>query len=178
MEIENSMSEMEFYAENRLITIKPNFSGEEMQLISGTFGPFRPAVAIEVPIWLAIHLKKQQKCTIIPPPWMDMEVLRAKVEEERKTSEFTEIEYHYMEIAQLLIAHAKDDIKNKSIISRLLQDFFNIRTSKIEKSLLNLSYESYAINLTNIGAIEIQTLRKLLVSTYTSVAQIRSYETN
>lgn len=176
MEIENSMSEMEFYAENRLITINPNFSGEEMQLISGTFGPFRPAVAIEVPLWLAIYLKKQQKCTIIPPPWMDMEVLRGKVEEERKSTTFTEIEYHYMEIAQLLISHAKDDIRNKSIINRLIQDFFDIRTSKIERGLLNLSVDTYAFDLTNIGAIELQTLRKLLISTYTSVAQIRSYQ--
>lgn len=38
----------------------------------GTYGPFRPPLRVKVPLWLAITLKKKQKCSIQPPDWMDV----------------------------------------------------------------------------------------------------------
>lgn len=37
-----------------------------------------------VPLWLAIHLRKQQKCRIVPPTWMDKEVLDEIKEAEKR----------------------------------------------------------------------------------------------
>lgn len=37
----------------------------------GTFGPFEPQIPVEVPLWLAISLKKQHKCQVKAPDWLD-----------------------------------------------------------------------------------------------------------
>lgn len=40
--------------------------------LQGDFGPFYPQMATQVPMWLAIALKKRGKCTIRPPEWMSV----------------------------------------------------------------------------------------------------------
>ena len=54
--------ENEHFAEMELIEIQPNFRGDRLTMISGSFGPFKPAKPINVPVWLAIYLKSRQKC--------------------------------------------------------------------------------------------------------------------
>ena len=63
--------DIEFLAEKQLVSIVPNFKNPIIHLISGPVGPFRAGLPVKVPIWMAINLKKQQKCTIIPQEWMD-----------------------------------------------------------------------------------------------------------
>jgi len=38
-------------------------------LLCSQFGPFHPNVTINVPLWLALALKKRGSCTIILQPW-------------------------------------------------------------------------------------------------------------
>ncbi|GMP29302.1 hypothetical protein CsSME_00004466 [Camellia sinensis var. sinensis] len=45
---------------------------ETLNLICGDFGPFHPQIATQVPLWLAVALKKRGKCTIRPPEWMSV----------------------------------------------------------------------------------------------------------
>ena len=77
--------ENEFFAENELIEIIPNFRGSQLQFISGTFGPFRPAKPVEVPLWLAIYLKQRKRADVQIPGWLDLEFLK-KVRKEDKES--------------------------------------------------------------------------------------------
>jgi GINS complex subunit 2 len=37
----------------------------------GNYGPFRPNMPVEVPIWLALQLHKRSKCRILPPAFLD-----------------------------------------------------------------------------------------------------------
>lgn len=37
-----------------------------------------------VPLWLAIHLRKQQKCRIVSPVWMDKDILEEIKEAEKR----------------------------------------------------------------------------------------------
>lgn len=61
----------EFLAEEELIEIIPNFKyPKQLNLISGDFGPFKPSIPVKVPIWLALNLLRQHKCTIITPRWV------------------------------------------------------------------------------------------------------------
>ncbi|KAI8031229.1 DNA replication complex GINS protein PSF2 [Camellia lanceoleosa] len=52
-----------------MIKIVPNMRIETLNLICGDFGPFHPQIATQVPLWLAMALKKRGKCTIRPPKW-------------------------------------------------------------------------------------------------------------
>ncbi len=65
MNIKNySPQENEFFAENELIQIVPNFREDSFNFVSGNFGPFRPAKPVTVPLWLAVYLKERNKCQI------------------------------------------------------------------------------------------------------------------
>lgn len=78
-------SEIEFIGENCMIGIIPNFSFDPIHLICGSFGPFRAGLPVHVPLWLGIHLRKQQKCRIVPPEWMDVDHLEDIKEEEKRS---------------------------------------------------------------------------------------------
>lgn len=57
-------AESEFFAEQELIEIVPNFRGNKLEFIQGTFGPFKPAKPVNVPLWLAVYLKQRKRCDI------------------------------------------------------------------------------------------------------------------
>lgn len=82
--------EIEFIGENRIVSVIPNFSHDKIFLICGEFGPFRAGLPMNVPLWLGVMLKQKQKCRIVPPDWMDMEVLE-NIKEEEKRSRYTYI---------------------------------------------------------------------------------------
>ena len=48
----------------------PQFKGGKLHFVGGDVGPFVPAVPVDVPLWLAITLKKRGRCKIQPPEWM------------------------------------------------------------------------------------------------------------
>ena len=75
---------IEFIGEKSMISVIPNFSFDPLHLISGSVGPFRAGLPVHVPLWLGIHLRKQQKCRIVPPQWMDMDLLEEIKEEEKR----------------------------------------------------------------------------------------------
>lgn len=94
--------EIEFIGEDTQIRIIPNFTFGHIHLISGrirvrirvtlnsyfivgSFGPFRAGIPIQVPLWVGMHLRKQQKCRIVTPEWMDAEYLEDLKEEEKRT---------------------------------------------------------------------------------------------
>lgn len=67
--------EIEFLAEKELISIVPTFNEQEINLITGDVGPFIAGLPVNVPLWMALNLKQQQKCKICCPDWMEIEIL-------------------------------------------------------------------------------------------------------
>jgi GINS complex subunit 2 len=76
--------EIEFIGEKEEIGIIPNFNNQPLHLICNSVGPFRAGLPMHVPLWLAIHLKRQQKCRIVPPIWMDRDLLEDLKEAEKR----------------------------------------------------------------------------------------------
>ena len=54
-----------------MVEIEARFNHPPLKLIRGTFGPFFPNQRVEVPLWLALTLKKQKKCRLVLPAWLD-----------------------------------------------------------------------------------------------------------
>lgn len=79
--------EVEFWGEKSMIEIIPTFNSKPIFLIGGDVGPFRASIPTRVPLWMAINLKKQQQCKIIPPDWMDVERL-SNLKDEEKESQY------------------------------------------------------------------------------------------
>lgn len=58
-----------------------------------------------MPLWLAITLKKRQKCKIQPPEVLQLERLQAFLRQEEDTTidGFVHLPFHYLEVAFLLL---------------------------------------------------------------------------
>lgn len=156
--------EIEFIGEKSQISIIPNFQMDVIHLISGDFGPFRPGLPVYVPLWMAIHLRKQQKCRIVPPSWMDVELLEEKKEEEKQTRYFTRMpSEHYMIEAKLILSLAPEDVPQSQNIRTIIKDIWDMRTAKLRTVMDGIikGDGDYA-KLDNLTMLEVHTVRPLL----------------
>lgn len=153
-----SAAEVEFIAEDELVEIVPNMRMDALNFICGDFGPFIPQMAIQVPLWLAVALKRRGKCTIRPPQWMSVENLTKVLEEEREQRTFQALSFHYVEISQLLFDHAREDIPDLYTVRALIEDIRDVRLNKVETSLEQFSGTS-AVKILNLSAMEVNIIR-------------------
>ncbi|XP_057539561.1 DNA replication complex GINS protein PSF2 [Amaranthus tricolor] len=161
-----SAGEMEFLAEDEMIEIVPNMRMDPLNLISGDYGPFRPQIAAQVPLWLAVALKKRGKCSIRPPEWMSIDKLTQVLEAEREfPKEFQPLPFHFVEIARLLFDHAKDDISDLYMARSLIEDIRDVRFHKVESGLETISARTHAVKLKNLSAMEVNIVRPFVMRT-------------
>ncbi|XP_064540470.1 probable DNA replication complex GINS protein PSF2 [Drosophila montana] len=155
---------IEFIGEKSMISIIPNFSNEPLHLIYGSVGPFRAGFPVYVPLWLATHLRKQQKCRIVPPEWMELETLEEIKEEEKRSKFFTKMpSEHYMVVAQLVMSTAPDDVPRCEELRTIIKDIFDIRESKLRTSIdAFIKGEGTYAKLDNLTLLEIHSVRPIL----------------
>lgn len=131
-----SSAESEFFAEETLITISPNFSHDKLLFTSGSFGPFEAGDPCIVPLWLAITLRKRGKCTIVIPDWMSASSLEHNIINEKSQDKFEPLPFHYREISQLLLNYARDDAREPDRTAALLQDIDNVRMDRAKVGMI------------------------------------------
>jgi GINS complex subunit 2 len=143
-------AESEFFAEETLITISPNFSHDKLLFTSGSFGPLEAGDPCVVPLWLAITLRKRGKCTIVIPDWMSTSSLEQNILNEKSRETFEPLPFHYREISQLLLNYARDDIKEPDRAAALLQDIDNIRMDRAKMGMIgSIVYQFSSLFLAN-----------------------------
>ena len=66
------VEQLELFAEmTTQVGISPFFSDDGIYLLSGEINAFKASIETSVPLWLALLLKKQQKCKILPLFWLN-----------------------------------------------------------------------------------------------------------
>ena len=171
-------SENEFLAEETLITITSAIDHQPFLFISGSFGPLQAGFPCEVPLWLAITLRKRGKCTIAVPEWMSVRALEQNIANERNQTTFEKLPFHYREISQLLLNHAREDIQSADRVQVLLQDLENIRMDRARMGMLKMAElvhngdAMFSAGLPNIGAIEILTIRRFFVESLATFGRL------
>ena len=88
-----------------------------------------------VPLWLAMLLKKQGKCSVVPPRWLDAATLRSVIEAERLEDVFQGLPHHYIEIATDLCKHAREDLEDWNALYDLVDTIRSVRHNKIQAGL-------------------------------------------
>ncbi|TPX43785.1 hypothetical protein SeMB42_g03074 [Synchytrium endobioticum] len=169
-------TEIEFLAEDEPLTIIPSHKLDELDMISGTYGPFRPPIQVKVPLWLAVTLKKKQKCNIQPPVWMDVDNLERLIASERDEPAFTAVPFHFMEISQILLDCASDDIKSAELVKTLLKDLREIRQTKAQQGLKQLGYDY--LQMDNLGLMEINEIRPFFTKVFNQLRRLNPAESN
>eukprot|EP00906_Rhabdomonas_costata_P003009 RCo004653 len=156
----------EFMAAQTLVRILPRFSvSQPLRFVQGSYGPFRANREAEVPLWLALQLKRMGICAIYPPEWFDAGVLRQKRDEEKALeTEFVALPFYFMEIAKLLLTGNNLDQAKEQVdeLIALLKDIANIRSEKINHGLPTVRHYVTGIKLNNLTASEIWTTRPVL----------------
>ncbi|CAM6128224.1 unnamed protein product [Calypogeia fissa] len=159
-----SAAEVEFLAEDDMVEIIPNVRMDSLHMICGDFGPFRPQIPTEVPLWLAIAMMKRSKCRLRPPDWMSVEKLTQVLEAERESPvEFSPLPFHYVEISRLLLDNARDDIDDVYLVQSLIEDVRNVRFHKVQAGLQTLKGKQHAVKLKNLSAMEVNLIRPFIV---------------
>ena len=173
--------ESEFLAENELVEIMPSFKGEAFHFISGTFGPFRPAKPVKVPLWLAVYLKQRNKCDVQVPNWLSIEFLkRVRTEERHKDdkgalSAFTEVlPYHYFEVAHVLLTQCEGDFEDPAQTKSILEDIKEARKEKLVKELRNMDPDTPVKYLSFAGAHELNYMRPVFQAAFAAVHQMQT----
>ena len=105
-------SEHLYLAESTPIWIIPRVRLSALPLISGVVPALRPPQRAQVPLWLAVLLKKQKKANIVPPAWLSPEILERLVKWETENPErFTEeLPWEWVEVGEVLCEVAEDDL--------------------------------------------------------------------
>ncbi|WCJ19617.1 DNA replication complex GINS protein PSF2 [Euphorbia peplus] len=152
-----SPEEIEFIAEDELVEIVPNLRMESLNFLCGDYGPFYPQIAAQVPLWLAVALKKRGKCTVRPPQWMSIENLTQVLEAERDSHAFQPLPFHYVEIARLLFDHGRDDIPDVYMVRSLVEDIRDVRFHKVETNLQK--FTASTVTWKNMSAMEVNIIR-------------------
>jgi len=167
-----SAAEVEFAAEDELVMIVPSFEEERMELISGSFGPFYPQAPVEVPLWMAVELRKQNRCQIQCPPWMEVDRLKQirQREKDSRLGQLQVVPWHYMEVANILLRVAASDILRVHEVRSVLEDIENIRQNRIRAGLQQISTVAAEqpiefLKLNNASAMEMNSIRDFLLST-------------
>ena len=152
--------ENEFYAENEIVSIIPKFQAERIYFASGTFGPFRPPKPAQVPLWLAVYLRKLGQCEVQLPLWLDYEVLKSiKTYEDRNERFCDDLPYYYYEIAFSLFNNCAEDFKEVARVQSLVEDIHQIRKEKLKLSLRKADTSQPCEFLGKPGACEINLMR-------------------
>ncbi|EOA85807.1 uncharacterized protein SETTUDRAFT_111302 [Exserohilum turcica Et28A] len=79
--------EIAFLCEMELITIIPRQRLEGLELLGGPIRPLNPPHRTNVPLWLALLLKRQRRANILPPPWLNTLSLAAILDHETEHAE-------------------------------------------------------------------------------------------
>ncbi|DBA85871.1 hypothetical protein WJX77_008571 [Trebouxia sp. C0004] len=166
-DLEFTPEEMEFFGEDEVITVIPtiNLATTDSSLIciGGEWGPFRPNFPVEVPLWLALALQKKKCCRIQIPAWMHVQNLEdVLAEEQAHEAIFQPLPFHYIEVAHLLLRHAKEAFEEGNDVlyqtANLVKDIRMERFEKIDKGLQALE-GPITVKLNNVSAMECNTIR-------------------
>ncbi|SCV03878.1 LAMI_0H11672g1_1 [Lachancea mirantina] len=176
-----SPEEIQFIVENEPIRIFPRItvrstvrqrrqrsSQQQMRwrLVTAEETPLNNMVATqttEVALWLALLLKQQGKCSIVPPVWLTLKQLQMYIDYELKNpGRFSDLPMSWLVVAQLLFNRAADDLQDPVHLLRgKIQDLREIRQGKIFQGLKQLN-ESH-LQLDNLSILEINELRPFVL---------------
>lgn len=168
------MDVCEFLAEDELIEIVPTFRyDQQLNLITGDFGPFRPSVPVKVPMWLAINLRRQNKCSIISPNWVNS-LPRIQEQQENETGKLLPPpNEHWKEILKLLEQEFGRSIQCSDLLER--------REAILKKSVHELFNEARDknslfigdITLDNVTPAELILVKQLIASGFKRLQELR-----
>ncbi|KAF3906216.1 hypothetical protein ABW20_dc0101597 [Dactylellina cionopaga] len=150
--------EVAFICESELITIVPRQRLGALNLISVDTRPLVPPQRSDVPLWLAVFLRKQKRCNIVPPDWLAVDYLERLVREESESEAFSQMPWRWMEVAEILLDTCAEDLIAPADIALHIRSLRELRQAKVRAGLSGQINSSY-IKINNLGLMEVCEIR-------------------
>ncbi|KAI5955832.1 PSF2 [Candida jiufengensis] len=165
-------TEISFLAENELITILPRYSMKKIDLIGTRIPNLRAMRREKVPLWVALILKNQDKCNIVPPKWLNIAYLKEKYDDEvRKPTQFSDLPWNWLEMSKIILTKASDDLQDSTDeIRSIIQDLREVRLIKSRKGLKELNESN--IQLNGLSLMEINEIRPFVLPVMNKLRQL------
>ncbi|RYP48911.1 hypothetical protein DL768_005273 [Monosporascus sp. mg162] len=231
-------TEVAFLCEMEMVTIVPRQRLESIPLLSGSTPALRPPHRAELPLWLALLLKKQRRANILAPPWLHPASLQDIINHETKVDpeafsppppppmrpdgrgglrpySYTHTQpphphastttatgtttimtttalsppflpsctqaapsgylpYHWLELAEALLAHAADDVPSAAEVRALLRDLQEVRAAKLRAGTAQLDDGGGGgvVGLRGVGAMELAENRAFVLGVVDGVRKL------
>jgi GINS complex subunit 2 len=158
----------EFLADDFLVSVQPNFNtGEPLRMITSEYGPFDRRTTLSIPLWMAIYLERHGKCTIIPPAWLRIDNLKARIREEREkgASMFADMDDMILQVGTVLLNREYLNVDylggpvERNAMSALLLELMLIRKSKAVDGMKQIDVTSSVIDITKMTSLERTSIR-------------------
>ncbi|KAI1759711.1 GINS complex, PSF2 component [Hypoxylon sp. FL1150] len=217
-------TEVAFLCEMEMVTVVPRQRLESIPLLSGKTPTLRPPHRAQLPLWLALLLKKQRRANIVAPPWLLADSLKDIIHHEtnvdpvafspppppparsdgrggarpygqassssRRPGDTTVLlsppflpactgdapsgylPYHWLEMAETLLAHAADDVPGAAEVRALLRDLQEVRAAKLRGSTAELEGGRGVQNFRGVGAMELAESRGFVLGVVEGVRKL------
>lgn len=167
-------SELRFIAENEKVTVIPQSLMKKMQLVDGSVPLLRANRRVELPLWIALILKLRQKCRMVPPSWLSLELLKSVCEEEKALPQFsTRLPPNWLEISKIYLTRASDDLQDLvTLLHQILQDIRDIRLLKVNQGLEQLNESNFT--LTGLSLMEVNEMRPFVLRVMDQLRKLSS----
>ncbi|VUG16990.1 DEBR0S1_30702g1_1 [Brettanomyces bruxellensis] len=156
-------NEISFLAEQETITILPRYTMNGTRLIGAKMQNLRAMQRQDVPIWLALILKSQDKCNVVIPDWLTVNYLKQRYDEEvKEPNKFSELPWHWLPISKILLDKCSDDFLDHLYeIRSVLQDLREVRQLKARKGIKELN--GVYLQLDGLSLMEINEIRPFII---------------
>ena len=170
--------EVAFLAGDQQITIQARASLNALHLLDGDIDEISTMRQEQVPLWLALFLKRRGKCRIVAPDWLNPEALEDTLAAERRDQgRFAPLPYHYLEVAYELLNAAEDDLQDPNRIRVALVDIEDTRRAKVARGLKSIDRAVNVIKLNDISAMELNRIREFACSSLDSLQYLERQST-
>ncbi|CAF9938467.1 DNA replication protein psf2 [Imshaugia aleurites] len=173
-------AETAFLCEMEMVTVIPRQRLEGLELLGGPIPPLNPPYRTPLPLWLALLLKRQRRANILPPPWLSPPSLHSILDFEKSTPSFSPppplppyattsppflpsatanappdaLPYHWLELGEMLLEAANDDIPEPDNVRRLMRDLREVRMAKMRAGVGVLE-GGREVNMNGVGGMEV-----------------------
>jgi len=149
-------------------------------MTQGPIQQLNPPYRTPLPLWLALLLKRQRRANILPPPWLSPPSLSSILDIEKSTPSFSPapplpphtttsppfvpsatadappdaLPYHWLELGEMLLEAASDDIQEPDAVRRLMRDLREVRMAKMRAGVGVLE-GGREVNMNGVGGMEV-----------------------
>ncbi|MCJ1478571.1 DNA replication protein psf2 [Lambiella insularis] len=149
-------------------------------LVKGHIPALQPPYRAAIPLWLALLLKRQRRANILPPAWLSIHALTAILQLEQESPVFSPpptlpphssssppfvpsavadaspegLPYHWLELGEMLLGAAADDVPDGDGVRRLMRDLREVRMAKMREGVKVLE-GGREVRVNGVGGMEV-----------------------